>query len=124
VASQYDSPTVYLTLSNRREDDNRPYVFRSRDMGLTWESIAGNLPPAPVNVVREDPQRKGLLYCGTDLGVYLSRDGGKRWQSLQANLPATVSVQDLYVHPTENKLVIGTYGRGVWVLDDALAVQK
>lgn len=124
VASKYESSTVYLTLSNRREDDNRPYIFRSRDMGLSWESIAGNLPPAPVNVIREDPQRQGLLYCGTDLGVYLSRDGGKRWQSLQANLPSTVSVQDLYVHPTENKLVIGTYGRGVWVLDDVLAVQK
>jgi photosystem II stability/assembly factor-like uncharacterized protein len=124
VASEYESATVYVTLSNRREDDNRPYIFRSRDMGITWESIAGNLPPAPVNVVREDPQRQGVLYCGTDLGVYVSKDGGKRWQSLQANLPATVSVQDLYVHPTENNLVIGTYGRGVWVLDDLLSVQR
>jgi len=124
VASQYELSTVYLTLSNRREDDNRPYIFRSRDMGLNWESIAGNLPPAPVNVVREDPHRRGILYCGTDLGVYVSKDSGRRWQSLQANLPATVSVQDLYVHPTENKLVIGTYGRGVWVLDDVLVVQR
>lgn len=124
VASQYELSTVYLTLSNRREDDNRPYIFRSRDMGLNWESIAGNLPPAPVNVVREDPHRRGILYCGTDLGVYVSKDSGRRWQSLQANLPATVSVQDLYVHPTENKLVIGTYGRGVWVLDDVLVVPR
>jgi photosystem II stability/assembly factor-like uncharacterized protein len=124
VASAYDAGTVYLTLSNRREDDNHAYVYRSTDKGRHWTPIAGNLPPAPVNVVREDPKRPGLLYCGTDLGVYVSQDGGKRWQSLQANMPATVSVQDLYVHPTENKMVIGTYGRGVWVLDAMDALQR
>ena len=79
VASKYDAATVYLTLSNRREDDNKPYIFRSTDYGENWQSISGNLPAAPVNVVREDPKNQMVLYCGTDLGVYVSKDGGKTW---------------------------------------------
>ena len=124
VASKYDAATVYLTLSNRREDDNKPYIFRSTDYGENWQSIAGNLPAAPVNVVREDPKNQMVLYCGTDLGVYVSKDAGKTWMSLQANLPATVSVQDLFIHPRDNNLVIATYGRGVWVMDDIAAIQQ
>jgi ligand-binding sensor domain-containing protein len=77
-----------------------------------------------VNVVREDPGRKGLLYAGTDMGVYFSRDRGNTWQSLQANLPASISVQDLYIHPRDGQLVIATYGRGVWVLDDLSQLSK
>ena len=124
VASAYDPATVYLTLSNRREDDHRVYVYRSRDYGTTWESLAANIPPSPVNVIREDPKNRQVLYCGTDLGVYVSVDAGKSWRSLQANLPASVSVQDLFVHPRDNKLVIATYGRGVWVLDDITTIQQ
>jgi photosystem II stability/assembly factor-like uncharacterized protein len=118
VASKYDPAVVYLTLSNRREDDNRAYIYISSDRGETWKHIGDGLPSSPVNVVREDPLVKGLLYAGTDIGVYVSRDHGSSWTSLQANLPASVSVQDLYVHPRDGQLVIATYGRGVWVLDD------
>lgn len=118
VASKYDTSVVYLTLSNRREDDNRAYIYFSSDFGHTWTSLGEGLPPAPVNVVREDPVRRGRLYAGSDLGVYTSADGGKSWASLQANLPAALSVQDLYIHPRDGQLVIATYGRGVWVLDD------
>lgn len=124
VASGRDAATVYLTLSNRREDDNTPYVYRSADHGANWQRIAGNLPSSPVNVIREDPKNPKVLYCGTDLGVYVSRDAGKSWMSLHSNLPATVSVQDLFIHPRDNNLVIATYGRGVWVLDDITALQK
>jgi photosystem II stability/assembly factor-like uncharacterized protein len=124
VASKYDPATVYLTLSNRREDDNKPYIFRSADYGENWQSISGNLPNAPVNVVREDPENKMILYCGTDLGVYVSKDGGKTWNSIQANLPATVSVQDLFNHPRDKNLVIATYGRGVWVMDDLTKIKQ
>lgn len=124
VASKNDPGTVYLTLSNRREDDHKAYIFRSTDYGENWQSISGNLPAAPVNVIREDPKNKVVLYCGTDLGIYASRDAGKTWTSLQANLPATVSVQDLFIHPRDNNLVIATYGRGIWVLDDISAIQQ
>lgn len=124
VASSRDAGTVYLTLSNRREDDNTPYIYRSTDNGINWKSIAGNLPAAPVNVIREDPKNPQLLYCGTDLGVYVSRDSGKNWVSIQANLPATVSVQDLFIHPRDNNLVIATYGRGIWVMDDISDIQR
>lgn len=124
VASKYNKSTVYITLSDRREDNNKPYVFVSHDFGTTWKSIATNAPAAPVNVIREDPRNSNLLYLGTDIGVYVSHNKGASWQSLRGNLPASVSVQDLFVHPRDNKLVIGTYGRGVWILDDMSAVQK
>lgn len=118
VASKYDAGTIYVTLSDRREDNITPYIFRSKDYGATWTKISANLPAAPVNVVREDPKNAAVLYCGTDLGVYVSRDKGLSWQSLQNNLPASVSVNDLFVHPRDLSLVIATYGRGVWVIDN------
>jgi photosystem II stability/assembly factor-like uncharacterized protein len=124
VASKYDKGTVYITLSDRREDNIKPYIFVSTDYGNTWKSIAGNLPPSPVNVVREDPKNSNVLYAGTDLGIYINKNKGASWQSLRGNLPATVSVQDLFIHPRDNKLVIGTYGRSVWVLDDISNLQK
>jgi photosystem II stability/assembly factor-like uncharacterized protein len=124
VASKYNKGTVYITLSDRREDNNKPYVFVSTDYGTTWKSIASNLPAAPVNVVREDPKNQNVLYCGTDMGVYVSKNKGVSWQSLRGNLPASVSVQDLFVHPRDNKLVIGTYGRSVWILDEISFLQK
>jgi photosystem II stability/assembly factor-like uncharacterized protein len=124
VASTYDASTVYLTLSDRREDNIRSYIFRSTDMGKTWVAISGNLPLSPVNVVREDPIKKNILYCGTDMGVYTSNNAGKNWVPLNNNLPATVSVQDLFIHPKTNQLVIATYGRGIYVLDNISKLQK
>ncbi|MGB4771978.1 MAG: hypothetical protein WBP58_10985 [Chitinophagaceae bacterium] len=124
VASKYDAGTVYITMSDRREDNIKPYLFRSTDYGKTWTALVTDLPASPVNVVREDPRNANILYCGTDMGVYISRDKGKSWQSIQGNLPATVSVNDLFVHPRDYNLVIGTYGRGVWVLDDISGLTK
>lgn len=124
VASKYDAGTVYITMSDRREDNIKPYLFRSTDYGKTWTALVTDLPHSPVNVVREDPKNANILYCGTDMGVYISRDKGKSWQSIQGNLPATVSVNDLFVHPRDYNLVIGTYGRGVWVLDDISSLTR
>jgi photosystem II stability/assembly factor-like uncharacterized protein len=115
---------VYITMSDRREDNIKPYLFRSTDYGKTWTALVTDLPASPVNVVREDPRNANILYCGTDMGVYISRDKGKSWQSIQGNLPATVSVNDLFVHPRDYNLVIGTYGRGVWVLDDISSLTR
>ena len=119
VASKYDAGTVYVTLSDRREDNISPYIFRSTDHGKTWTKLVTDLPASPVNVIREDPKNPNVLYCGTDMGLYVSRDKGRSWQSIQGNLPSSVSVNDLFIHPRDLNLVIGTYGRGVWVLDDA-----
>ena len=114
--SAHDAANIYVSFTGFREDDSRPYVFASNDTGRTWRSIAANLPSESVNVVKEDPVDPDILYVGTDLGVYLSRDRGTRWESLSGTLPST-PVQDLTVQSRENDLVIGTYGRGAWVLD-------
>ncbi len=120
--SPHDSQTVFVTLSGLGSDDFSAYVFRSDDRGATWQSISEGLPLEPAHVIREDPHVKDLLYLGTDLGVYVSTNGGTLWQSLCNNLP-TASVQDLFVHPRENELVIGTHGLSVFVLDVS-SIQK
>ena len=124
VASKYNAATVYVALSDRREDNISPYIFKSADMGKTWKPVAGNLPHSPVNVIREDPNKKNILYCGTDMGVYVSNTGGQKWVPLNNNLPAIVSVQDMFIHPKTNQLVIATYGRGIYALDDISMLQK
>ncbi len=116
VASAYDMATVYMTQNGKRDDDFTPYVWKSTDFGKTWKSIAKGIPLGPVNVIREDPVNKNILYLGTDLAVYVSSDGGNTWNVLGGNLPATY-VHDLIIHPRDNMIVIGTHGRGVWVLD-------
>jgi photosystem II stability/assembly factor-like uncharacterized protein len=108
---------LFVVLNDRRADNALPYIFVSDNYGTSWRPIQGNLPASPVNVVIED-DRTGNLFCGTDLGVYMSKDGGKKWMALNANMPASVSVQDMFIHPRDKKLVIATYGRGVYVLDD------
>jgi photosystem II stability/assembly factor-like uncharacterized protein len=122
--SKFKDSTLYLSMSDRREDNITPYLFKTENFGKEWVNISSNLPASPVNVIREDPKNKNVLYCGTDLGIYISKNGGKSWESLQANLPVSVSVQDLFVHPRDNIMVIATYGRGVYVLDDLGALQK
>lgn len=116
VASKYDMGTVYLTQHGRADDDFAPYVWKSTDFGQTWVSIAKGLPLGPVNVIREDPVDRNILYVGTDLGVYVSKDGGQTWQVLGGNLPSCY-VRDLIIHPRDNIIVIATHGRGMWVMD-------
>lgn len=116
--SKYKASRLYVALNDRRADNNAVYLFVSDNYGATWKSIAGNLPASPANVIIEDPEKENRLYCGTDFGAYISKDAGKTWQSINGNMPASVSVNDMFIHPRDKKLVIGTYGRGVYVLDD------
>ncbi len=115
-AGHFDADTAYVAVDRHRLDDNRPYIYRTKDGGKTWDLITHGLPAGEfVNVVREDPVRKGLLYAGTDWGVFVSFNDGGDWQPLQMNLPHA-SVRDLVV--AGNDLVVGTHGRAVWILDD------
>ncbi len=114
-ASHFDDGTAYAAINRFRLDDQRPHIYRTHDGGATWKEIVRGLPDAPVNTVREDPVRKGLLFAGTELAVYVSFNDGDDWQPLRLNMPAT-SVRDLVIH--DEDLVVGTHGRGFWILDD------
>jgi len=116
VASAYDLSTVYMTQNGKRDDDFAAYVWKSTNYGITWVDISGNIPLGPVNVIKEDPLNKDILYVGTDIGVYVTTDGGKKWDILGGNLPSTF-VQDMIIHPRENIIVIATHGRGMWAMD-------
>jgi photosystem II stability/assembly factor-like uncharacterized protein len=121
-ASHFDPLTAYAAVDRHRLDDLRPYIYRTRDGGKTWQKITDGIPNgAFVNVVREDPKRRGLLYAGTETGVYISFDDGDHWQSLQLNLPVA-SVRDLVVHGDD--LVAGTHGRSIWILDDVTPLRQ
>ncbi len=114
-----NSPNLYMALNDRRQDDHTTYLYKlSSDGKFQWQLISSNLPPSPANVIIEDPDVKDVLYCGTDMGAYISKNAGKTWISINGNLPAAVSVNDMFIHSRDKKLVIGTYGRGVYVIDD------
>jgi photosystem II stability/assembly factor-like uncharacterized protein len=118
IASAFDEGTVYVTQSGYRNDDFAPYLFRSADYGYTWESLTDSLPAEPINVVREDPKARNLLYLGTDTGAFVSLDRGKTWTALTGGLPH-VAVQDLAIHPRDGDLVLATHGRSVYLAEAA-----
>ncbi|HET9620354.1 MAG TPA: hypothetical protein VFP84_03230 [Kofleriaceae bacterium] len=120
-ASKFDDDTVYASVSRLRVDDLKPYIYRTHDRGKTWRLITDGLPPGPVNAVRADPVKKGLLYAATENGVWVSFDDGAHWQSLQRNLPHT-SVRDLVVHAGD--LIVATHGRGFWILDGVTPLRQ
>lgn len=114
VPSMFNEGTVYATFTGFRENDTHAYVYKSDDYGTNWISIKGNLPNECLNVIREDPVNRDLLYVGSDYGVYVSLDGGKKWEALAVNMP-NIPAYDLCIHPRDKDLIIGTYGRSVWV---------
>ncbi|MGA8491574.1 MAG: glycoside hydrolase [Terriglobales bacterium] len=121
-ASHFDDQSAYASVSRFRIDDLHPYVYRTHDGGKTWKLITEGLPAdAPVDAVREDPVRKGLLFAGTETSVWVSFDDGDHWQSLQLNLPHT-SMRDLGIH--ENDLILATHGRSFWILDDIAPLRQ
>jgi photosystem II stability/assembly factor-like uncharacterized protein len=121
-ASHFDAGTVYAAIDRHRLEDLNPYLYRTRDFGKSWTRILREIPDGDfLNCVREDPVRKGLLYACTEKGVYISLNDGDDWQSLQLNLPTT-SVRDLVIH--ENDLVIATFGRSFWILDDVTPLRQ
>ncbi len=116
VASRFDKATVYLVQNGKRDDDWAAYIWKSDNYGKTWKDISSTIPCGPVNVIKEDPENKNILYVGTDYGVYVSFNQGESWESLPGNLPTTY-VHDLVIHPRDHMIVIGTHGRGIWALD-------
>ena len=121
-ASHFDTQTVYGAVNRFRLDDLRPHIYRTHDGGKTWQhTVNGIGENEPVNAVREDPERKGLLYAATEKTVYVSFDDGEHWQTLRLNLPVT-SIRDLVVHGDD--LVIGTHGRSFWILDNVTPLRQ
>lgn len=114
-ASHTDANTAYAAVNRIRLDDMQPHIFKTIDGGKSWKEIVNGLPPDPINSIREDPKRKGLLFAGSERAVYVSFDDGENWQSLRLNMPAT-SIRDLVIK--DDDIVVGTHGRSFWILDD------
>ena len=121
-ASHFDPNSAYASVDRHQLQDFEPYVYRTRDMGKTWQKITKGLPSGVyVHSVKEDPQRRGLLIAGTERGVHISFDDGDNWQSLQLNLPVT-SMRDFEIYG--NDLIVATHGRGFWVIDDISSLRQ
>jgi photosystem II stability/assembly factor-like uncharacterized protein len=125
-ASRYDAGTAYLTVDGHQMNFRDPFVYKTADYGKTWTLITGGIPHnmlSYAHCVREDPVRKGLLYLGTEGGLYVSFDDGKNWQPLQSGLPHA-PVYWLTVQERFHDLAVATYGRGFWILDDITAIEQ
>src|SRR3954462_6080390 len=111
-------------MDNHRNNDFKPYVLRPTDYDAHWSPITGNLPASgSVQVVREDIVERNLLFAGTEFGAFYSANGGASWTQLKYNLP-TVAVHDIVIHPRDNDLLIGTHGRGIYIIDDITPLER
>ena len=120
--SPHDGNTAYVAVDRHKLDDFKPYIFKTTDLGKTWTAITSGIPDGSyVHAVREDPKQRGLLYAGTETGVFVSFDDGAHWQSLQLNLPVS-PIHDLVVK--DDDLVVATHGRSFWVLDDLTPIRQ
>ena len=117
LASQHDPNVVYAAFNNHQAGDFKPYVMKSSDLGRTWTSVTGDLPSGSVYSLAEDHVDRNLLFAGTEWGLFVTRDGGRKWLRLNGGLP-TIQVRDLAIQKRENDLVVGTFGRSFYVLDD------
>lgn len=118
IASVHDGDVAYAVFDNHKRDDHKPYVFRTDNRGKSWRDISGDLPDwGSVHTIAEDHVDPNLLFVGTEFGLFYSQNGGRNWTQLKANFP-TIDVRDIEIQRRENDLVIGTFGRGIYVLDD------
>ena len=118
-ASRRGEGAAYVAFDGHRGNDFKPYLYATDDFGQTWKAIAAGLPEGgTLSVVREHPKKADVLFVGTERGLFVSWNRGGGWTRVKANLP-TMPVDDIQIHPRENDLVLGTHGRGVWILDDA-----
>ncbi|MBZ5498974.1 MAG: hypothetical protein LAP85_21455 [Acidobacteriia bacterium] len=123
-ASHYDAGTAYVAVDRHQDNDFAPYAYKTTDYGQTWTSIRGDLPgKGYVHVVREDPKVKNLLYLGTELGIFASWDDGGHWVPIRNNMPP-VAVRDIAIHPRDNDMIVGTHGRGAYILDNITPLQQ
>jgi photosystem II stability/assembly factor-like uncharacterized protein len=123
-ASHVDAATAYVSASHWQDGDYAPYFYKTGDFGKTWAKITGGLPARGwSHVIREDPNVKGLLYAGTEFGLYASWDAGATWVSIRNNMPP-VAVRDIAIHPRDNDIIVATHGRGIYILDDAAPLQQ
>ncbi len=123
-ASHFDAGAAYVAVDGHRSDDLKPYVFVTKDYGRTWKLITNGLPAyGNVQVVREDPKNRDLLYVGTEFGLYASLDAGAHWETFMNNYP-TVRTDDILVQSRDNDLIIGTHGRSIWIADDITPLQQ
>jgi hypothetical protein len=121
-ASHFDPAVAYAAVDRSRLDDQAPYLYRTRDFGATWLPISNGIAPDSfARAVREDTEKKGLLFAGTEFGIYISFDDGDHWQPLQLNLPVT-SVRDLAIHGED--LIVATHGRSFWILDNITPLRQ
>ncbi len=119
----FDSNTCYVSVDGHRSGDMRTYVYKTTDLGKTWTSIATKETEGHAHVIREDPENPNLLFLGTEFGLYISLDGGLFWERFENNMPK-VPVHALVVHPRDAALVIGTHGRGIYIIDDLLPLRQ
>ena len=122
-ASHFVDGTAYATFDGHMTGDMKPYVFRTRDFGASWEPLALESLRGYAHVVKEDPVNRDLLYAGTEFGLFFSLDGGKQWSQFTPGIP-NVAVRDLAIHPREHDLIVATHGRGIYVIDDISPLRK
>jgi photosystem II stability/assembly factor-like uncharacterized protein len=119
MADKYDRNTVYVSFDNRKRDDFKPYLMKSTDAGRSWEPVATNLPEnGTVHTLEQDGEVRSLLFAGTEFGAFFSLNSGKEWIELTSGIPSAIPVRDMVIQERENDLVLATFGRGFYILDD------
>jgi len=123
-ASHFDAATAYVAIDGHRSDDLKPYVYVTHDYGRTWTNISGTMPSyGNVQVVREDPKNRNLLYAGTEFGLFISLNAGTTWEKFMNNYP-TVRTDDILIHPRDGDLIVASHGRSLWIADDITPLQQ
>ncbi len=123
-ASHFNEGAAYISISRHQVDDYKPYIYKTEDYGKTWVALASNLPAVGyIHVIREDLENQNLLFAGSEFGLFVSFDGGKKWIPYKWDFP-TIAVRDIQIHPRERDLIIGTHGRGVWIMDDIRPLEQ